>query len=340
MTNATPTMPEAATTPDDSSLRLEGDYLAIASPPEIAEACFSVPAVRAIRNALPQGTLVIVSPEDIVPLWETVPEIDQVISYPSSASARKVASIIKDSQVPFDCSIAWQETPATMAFAKNKISQRLGTSVKSLSKWITEPVEIITEVGPIQHRVRDYLLFVEKLGINAFLPENFQPSLRPEQPEKPRVIIVPGSDFGPSAEWPIDRFAIIAQAIIDNGTHDLYLIPSFGKNGRTLKLAQRLTGRFKVFEEDLTDTLELLSTSEALIGNDGSLPHLAAHVGTQCIVLFGPNEPHWKRPLGKSHKIIREQVPCSPCLLDKCPLDHRCMQSISVEMVLNALEEE
>ena len=334
-----PESSEANSTPDHPPLKLAGSYLAVASPTQIAEACFSVPAIRAIRNSWPQGTIVVFSPENIAPLWETVPEIDQVITYSDSASNRKISNIIKSSGVPFDCAIVWEESPASMAFAKMQIPQRLGPDLPEINKWTTEPVQVVEEIGPIKHRVRYYLLFVEKLGAAAFIPENFQAPPRPEQPEMPRVVLVPGSDFGTSAMWSIDRFAIIAQAIIDNGTHDLYILAT-AKGDRAYKLGNLLNGRFKIFEEDLTDTIELLSTSEALIGNDSSLPHLAAHVGTQCVVIFGPNEPEWKRPRGKQHRAIREQVPCSPCLLDKCPLDHRCMEEITVERVLAALETE
>jgi lipopolysaccharide heptosyltransferase II len=30
---------------------------------------------------------------------------------------------------------------------------------------------------------------------------------------------------------------------------------------------------------------------------------------------------------------VREDVPCAPCKLRDCPIDHRCMTRISVERV-------
>jgi len=335
-----PEMPEAAPIPDRPPLHLKGGYLAIAGPPSIAEACFSIPAVRAIKNGRPQGTLVIVSPESIAELWETVTEVDKVISYPDSASHRKIAALLSESDIPFDSSIAWEDSPAAVAMAKAGIKQRLGMSSKNLDKSLTDPVEIVEKAGPIQHRVRHYMLFVEKLGIDGFLAKNFKNPDRPDQPTPPRVALVPGSDFGPSAEWSIERYAVLAQAIIDNGSHELHIIPSPGRPSPALTLAKHFAQQAHLFEGNLTEKIELLSTCEAqaLIGNDGSVPHLASYVDTESVVIFGPNEPAWKRPLGKIHHTLREQVPCSPCLLDKCPLDHRCMNEISVEHVLAALE--
>ncbi len=66
---------------------------------------------------------------------------------------------------------------------------------------------------------------------------------------------------------------------------------------------------------------------------------MAAHVGLPAAVVFGPNEPEWKRPLGKQSRVIREHVACSPCYLPKCPMDLRCQDEVTPEMVAVALEE-
>lgn len=312
-------------------------YLAIASPVTLAEACFAVPAVRALRNSCPQATLILFCPESMKALWETVPEVDDIQTFPDGGSHRKVSAVLRELPVEFDASIAWEESAISISFSKSEIPRRFGPEEEPILRWLTDPVQVKEEPGPIKHRVRHYLMTVEKLGVPGFLPANFAVPPRPEQPEKPRVLLVPGSDFGPSAEWSMGRFVTIAQAIIDNDSHELFILPCPDHAGPAHKLASYLTGRFKVFEEDLTDTLELLATSEALIGCDGSVPHLAAHVGTQCITIFGPNEPEWKRPLGKIHQSLREQVPCSPCLLSRCPLDRRCQKAVTVQDVLDAL---
>jgi len=329
-------MPEHSS--ESSSVQIQGDCLVIASPGDIAEACFSVPAIRAIGHEKKDITLTIVTPESIAPLWATLREIDHIISYPDSASHRKIITSLKQSGIQFDTSIAWEDSPAAAAFAKLGIRQRLGPHHPDLAKWLTDPVDNSQEVGPIKHRVQHYLLMVEGLNIPAFIPESFQEPARPPCPKKPRIVIVPGSDFGPSAEWPLERFAIIGQTIIDHGSHDLYILPSPNRPAPAKELIEQLSQEANFFDGELAKTLEFLRTCEVVIANDGSVPHMAAHVGTKCIVLFGPNEPEWKRPLGKMHHILREQVPCSPCLLDKCPLDHRCLEDINTDDVLSALE--
>ena len=66
---------------------------------------------------------------------------------------------------------------------------------------------------------------------------------------------------------------------------------------------------------------------------------MAAHIGLPAAVIFGPNAPEWKRPLGKQSIVVRDHVACSPCFLDKCPLDSRCQTQVTVDMVVDALEQ-
>ncbi|MGJ8697847.1 MAG: glycosyltransferase family 9 protein [Verrucomicrobiaceae bacterium] len=303
---------------------LAGDTI-IASPDSFEEACFSVPAVRALHHANPGIPITVTALEEIAPLWLRVPEVSQVI--PHTGSARKLA---KDAS-RFAHSIAWEPGPAAIAFAKADIAKRNGPPADKLAKLLTHSIKVEIPIGPIEHRVKFYLFFVEKMGAQAFDAINFQTPTRPPLPHNLRIAIAPGSDFGPAAEWPLDRFTSLAQRLQDC---ELLILPSPGKPGPAKQLAKSL-GRNATLTGDDTETLlDTLASCHLLIGNDGALPHLAAHVGTTALVLFGPNEPDWKRPLGKAHGLIRHHVACSGCLLDKCPLDHRCMQNISVDEVL------
>ena len=74
------------------------------------------------------------------------------------------------------------------------------------------------------------------------------------------------------------------------------------------------------------------------MASDGEVAHWAAHIGLPAVVIFGPGEPDWMRPLGKQSRVVRERAACSPCYLSKCPLDHRCLNEIRVEDVEMALE--
>jgi len=71
-----------------------------------------------------------------------------------------------------------------------------------------------------------------------------------------------------------------------------------------------------------------------LISNDMGLAHLAPAVGTKTLVIFGPTNPVTTRPFSDIAEVVREGVECSPCMLRECPIDHRCMNWISADRVV------
>ena len=60
------------------------------------------------------------------------------------------------------------------------------------------------------------------------------------------------------------------------------------------------------------------------------------------VAIFGSTEPALTGPRGETnppHKILRRKVECSPCYLRECPIDFRCMNELTVEMVAAAVQE-
>ena len=303
---------------------LDSGPLLIASPLVTDEACFSVPAVRAIHFAQPDRPLTIVCADEFVPLWQTVTGVTEVIAHSASASPRKIAKLLGEHSQ----SLVWEDSPAAAAFAKKGIPKRFGPSVDKLSKQLTDTIEVRKSSGPVEHRVKEYLKLAEKLGAQAFDAANFQTPPRASLPQLLRIGIAPGSDFGPSAEWSLDNF----RELIRQLAAEFFIFESPGKPSAARKLSDLGT----VIAEE--HAFRELASCHLLIGNDGSLPHLAAHSGTPCVVIFGPNEPAWKRPLGTIHRIVHERVACSSCFLNKCQIDHRCMTEIDVERVRTEAE--
>jgi ADP-heptose:LPS heptosyltransferase len=94
-----------------------------------------------------------------------------------------------------------------------------------------------------------------------------------------------------------------------------------------------LTGR-----TDLPLLAGVLAISTMVIANDSGAMHVAGAVGAPIVAMFGPTNERRTSPLprheGVPHAIVAGEAWCRPCELRRCPLDHRCMKSISVERVL------
>jgi heptosyltransferase-2 len=206
-----------------------------------------------------------------------------------------------------------------------------------LKKQLTHPLAI--SATPLEHRVRHYLSAVEAMGISTKHPEYFAPADLGIEPMDGRVLLCPGSDFGPSHEWSIERWVELAKKLITSGLRVTVASISAGR-GLGKILSDNLGKSADSFQaEPLSEALPTLASYPLVIAADGSLPHLAAHAGATCVVLFGPNDPVWKRPLGKRHAIVRRHVECAPCLQPKCQMDLRCQKQLDVERVWQAILE-
>lgn len=251
-----------------------------------------------------------------------------VTSYGERASARELAGRLKDQDRK--AVLLWEAGVAADACAKAGVPRRIGPQAKDLAKRLTEPVALVEAPGPIRHRVRFYLDLAAKLGAEPMVAENFAPVPVDVPQAVERVLLVPDSDFGSHYEWPLERWEAVAKDLLEKGR--LLRIASGAKGSALAKAipeAEAVTLAWPALED--------LASCSLCVAADGSMPHLAAHVGTTCVVLFGPGEPEWMRPLGKQHVIVRRKVECSPCHAPKCRMDLRCQNELEVGEVLRVI---
>lgn len=66
-------------------------------------------------------------------------------------------------------------------------------------------------------------------------------------------------------------------------------------------------------EIDLLELAALLERLDVLVTGDTGPMHLAAAVGTPVVAVFGPSDPARYAPRGPSDRVVRVDLPCSPC---------------------------
>lgn len=304
--------------------------MVVVAPQRWDEACFSVPAVRALVAS--GVSVTVLCPETQNTFWQVEAGI-RVLAYPVKSSVRSIAALLGSGN---DVAIIWEAGEAADACAKAGIAKRTGPGGdKALTKRLTDPLPVPAPAAPV-HRVRHYLSVVEAMGLDTRVPSYFEPAVFDVPRISGSVLLVPDSDYGRSHEWPIDRWESVAREWLAAGKQiHVGAIPG---GALAAQLLSRLgSSALSAAIPSWQEACVTLAAFEQVVAADGSLPHLAAYAGATCSVLFGPNEPVWRRPLGRQHSIVRKKVECSPCFLAKCPLDHRCMQELPVERVLAAL---
>lgn len=303
----------------------------VAAPGRWDEACFAVPAVRAIvASGLKTGVL---CPDEQKVFWSTLEGVE-VVTYPAGSKAKRVAAGISGK---WEASLSWDIGFAAEVFKIAGIPKRLGVEERRFRKLLTHRLEFA--VGPLEHRVRHYLATVEELGVGTGRTDFFAPAALGVEVVSGSVLLCPESDFGPNHEWPVERWQLVGEALVSSGCQ---VTVAGIRNGYALaKNLEEKLGENVAFLQasSMAGTLPSLAEYELVVAADGSLPHLAAHAGATCITLFGPNDPAWKRPLGRRHSVVRHHVECAPCLLAKCPLDGRCQSEMETARILQAVSE-
>jgi ADP-heptose:LPS heptosyltransferase len=303
----------------------------ITAPARWDEACFAVPAVRAlVASGVGVGVLCAAAQRAF---WATLEGLT-VLEFPANAKPRVLAAGLAGR---WQAALVWEPGVAADACVRAGIARRLGPNDRALKKVLTHPVPLAAAGRPLEHRVRHYLALLETLGLETARAEFFAAADLGLPRQAQSLLLCPDSDFGRSHEWPLERWVEVAQALLAAGL-PLTIAGLPQANGPAEKLLERLGGALPYFKlGSFASALPLLAAQSLVLAADGSLPHLAAHLGAACVTLFGPNDPVWKRPLGERHATVRRHVECAPCFLAKCPLDRRCQNELAVAQVLAAV---
>jgi heptosyltransferase-2 len=150
------------------------------------------------------------------------------------------------------------------------------------------------------------------------------------------VALCPGSINSRAKRWPAERYAQLADKLIQEQGANVVIIGSKEEaevSAEVLKHmkypAVDLTGK-----TNLDRAVALLSLVDLLVTNDTGSAHIASALGKPTLVIFGPTNPLTTRPYARTAEILRHPPDCAPCMLRDCPIDHRCMTAISVDEVL------
>jgi heptosyltransferase-2 len=73
-----------------------------------------------------------------------------------------------------------------------------------------------------------------------------------------------------------------------------------------------------------------------MITTDSGPRHFAAAFDVPVITLFGPTHIEWSETYFSKAVHLQKRVPCGPCQLRTCPLDHRCMRELRPEEVFES----
>ena len=299
----------------------------------LGDAVMSVEAVRRIKRGRPDVELTILAKRNLVEFWETVPEVDNVLSIEAKDGVFGVANKLRGK---FDVAILFPNSPRSglevwLAKIPRRVGYRRPWRNFFLNQFIPEPAP----PQPVTHQANAYLRIAERIGADMSEP---LPAVAVTMPDPLTLGLCPGAEYGPAKRWL--HFGEAARILSERHGIRWLIFGTVKERALGEQIASELgpAGVNLVGQTTLSQLMSELSRCRALLTNDTGTMHLAAHLGVPTIALFGSTEPALTGPIGGSHTVIRHHVECSPCFLRECPIDFRCMNRISVSEVVDAVE--
>jgi len=157
---------------------------------------------------------------------------------------------------------------------------------------------------------------------------------------RPLVVISPGANFGASKCWAPERFAAVADFLVENYGVSVAMSPGPGEEPLAQAIQDAMAQPSALLISPcltLGELKSLVNRSVLLLGNDTGPRHFARAFNVSRVTVFGPTERRWTDTSHANETIVQVDVPCGPCHKKVCPLEHHdCMTLVTVDMVTQA----
>ncbi|MBE0558545.1 MAG: lipopolysaccharide heptosyltransferase II [Proteobacteria bacterium] len=321
----------------------------------IGDVVMTLPAVAAVRKTWPRARISILAKPWVAEVYRLSPDVDEIIPFEEPGRHAgipgkwRLAADLR--RCRFDCAILLQNAIEAAILARlANIPLRAGYNSDARGLLLTHSVRRIPEIRRV-HQIDYYLAMVGALGCRSadrgvrLVPGadyvGIAQGLFSEcgiDESRPLIGIAPGAAYGPAKKWFPERFAAVADRLIDETGSQAVLFGSAGDRESTAAVAQ--SARHSLVDiagkTNLREAMAVIARCNLFLSNDSGLMHVAGALGIPTIAVFGSTNPAATSPVGEKSVVIHHVVECGPCLKPVCPTDFRCMESIGAEEVYAA----
>jgi ADP-heptose:LPS heptosyltransferase len=332
----------------------------------------TVPALRALKAARPDVRVALVTWAEMAPVVERMAaHVDELVDFPGypgiperapqveawAGWVRSVRSRRFDVALQaYGANAAANEVVAAMG------ARRTGGFFATTALERTGPLDLATHVPyPAHlHEVDRHLHLLGHLGVPGAGRHLELPVSTADRGEGGRVMaaagLVPGRFVAvhpgatcSSRRWPAERFAAVVAALAADGWRVALTGVPAERPVVDAVLAALPPGLATTAGPGVADLCgatglggfaAVLDAAALLLTNDTGAAHAASALAVPSVVVFLSGDPRrWAAPDAARHRVVREQVECSPCPHLDCPIDFRCATRVGPERVLAAVRE-
>jgi len=340
----------------------------------IGDMIMSLPLLAALRQHCPNAKITVLCRPTPAAILEKANMVDRIIRFEPHWALRakgfwsSLLAVVRDTprwiamirtlrSVPWDVALSFYPNErfwALMALSGAPFRIAPVTTLREFcarSGWrglLTHPVY----ARPLQHYIEHKADVLRALGltVNPYLfPELAKPDEIKVAREKlkllsgnsdgPFVLVHPGAGH-PIRYWPASRFAAVIDHLISSGR--VPIVIGGAQDTHRVEEVLRYTKRAPlVMRTSLEELPAIIAAADLFIGHDTGTMHLASVVGTPLVAIFGPDRAAQTGPRGKAKAIVLEppvNIPCRGTLCVRCHRSVRCVEEVSLEAVVRAVD--
>ncbi|MCA9775008.1 MAG: glycosyltransferase family 9 protein, partial [Myxococcales bacterium] len=152
----------------------------------------------------------------------------------------------------------------------------------------------------------------------------------------------PGASFGSSKMWGAERFAALADRLAEDLGAEILLFGGPGEEPILDEIRGKMRAKAHFFgpqDATLATLKAFVDRLDLLVTNDTGPRHYAVAFDKPAVVIMGPTDPRYTDVNMELTEVLRRDVPCGPCHLRVCPIDHKCMTEIGPDEVFGKVQE-
>jgi len=330
----------------------------------IGDTLMTTPAIEVLKKSIDCRIVNLCMFKSTYEVLKNNPFIDELIYFPFLEKGVLNSLKFIFSLEKFDCSINFYPSNRKQY---NILSFLTGAKIRLGHRYFKRDLMELNflknktlKEDPNLHNVEENLRLLELLGIRITDTGKMKIYLKKEEIEQGKILVKSMSEkdikvgvhTGTSSfkghrqkRWPVDKFLILINNLPEI---DFFLFGTDEEKTENDFILNNAKYRnvIVIQNNSIREVASIISHMNAFISNDSGLMHLAASLGVPVVAIFGPTNPAWVSPWGVKHKIVRTELPCTPCFYYspkplKCNsnLDFQCLKDIEVNMVKDALFE-
>jgi ADP-heptose:LPS heptosyltransferase len=152
------------------------------------------------------------------------------------------------------------------------------------------------------------------------------------------VVVAPGA-ANRDKRFSEEGFAVVCDEIAKKFKHKIVFVGDWEDKKITCRVLEMMSSPAINLcgETTLTQLAAVLRHSSLALVNDSAPMHMASYLNIPTVAIFGPSNPSLYGPWSDKHIVLHNNKTCQKCLNPASETLHKCMQAISTEEILRAV---